>query len=105
MESDLEVLIKDRALILSDADVKSYMQMLLRSLEVCHRHWVLHRDIKPNNFLIAASGQRPGHARSGRALAAAASNAWHAQAPGHHSRGLGIVVSESSARLMLATLA
>ena len=81
MESDLEALIKDRALILSEADVKSYMQMLLRSLEVCHRHWVLHRDIKPNNFLIAASGQRPGHAHTERACcrasAAAASNAWH----------------------------
>ena len=60
MESDLEALIKDRALILSEADVKSYMQMLLRALDVCHRHWVLHRDIKPNNFLIAASGPRPG---------------------------------------------
>ena len=88
MESDLEALVKDRALILSEADVKSYMQMLLRSLDVCHRHWVLHRDIKPNNFLIAASGQRPAHARPGhaccRALAAAASTAWQAQAPGHH---------------------
>ncbi|KAK9838165.1 hypothetical protein WJX81_005984 [Elliptochloris bilobata] len=57
MESDLEALIKDRALILSEADVKSYMQMLLRALEVCHGHWVLHRDVKPNNFLIAASGE------------------------------------------------
>ncbi len=60
MESDLEALIKDRALILSEADVKSYMQMLLRSLDFCHSHWVLHRDLKPNNFLIAASGVRAG---------------------------------------------
>lgn len=58
MESDLEALIKDRALILSEADVKSYMQMLLRALDFCHAHWVLHRDVKPNNFLIAASGAR-----------------------------------------------
>ena len=70
MESDLEALIKDRALILSEADVKSYMAMLLRALDVCHRHWVLHRDIKPNNFLIAASGPRPGHARPERARSA-----------------------------------
>ncbi len=58
MESDLEALIKDRALILSEADVKSYLQMLLRGLEVCHAHWVLHRDVKPNNFLIASTGAR-----------------------------------------------
>lgn len=92
MESDLEALIKDRALILSEADVKSYMQMLLRALEVCHRHWVLHRDIKPNNFLIAASGPRLGHVHPNRAccpaVAAAASKAWHAQASGQESRGL-----------------
>ncbi|ETN38684.1 uncharacterized protein HMPREF1541_06721 [Cyphellophora europaea CBS 101466] len=38
------------------ADVKSWMGMLCRAVYYCHRHFVLHRDIKPNNLLIAADG-------------------------------------------------
>lgn len=56
MESDLEAMIKDRTLILSAADIKAYMLSILQSLEYCHRSWVVHRDIKPNNFLVAADG-------------------------------------------------
>ena len=43
MESDLETVIKDRNIHLSPADIKSYMQMTLKGLAVCHRKWVLHR--------------------------------------------------------------
>ncbi|EIE18761.1 Pkinase-domain-containing protein [Coccomyxa subellipsoidea C-169] len=57
LDSDLECLIRDRATIISAADVKSYMQMLLKGLVSCHKHWILHRDIKPNNFLISMSGE------------------------------------------------
>ncbi|XP_057835852.2 cyclin-dependent kinase D-2 isoform X2 [Cryptomeria japonica] len=57
MESDLETVIKDRNIHLSPADIKSYMQMTLKGLAVCHRKWVLHRDMKPNNLLIAPDGQ------------------------------------------------
>ena len=56
MDSDLEILIRDRATIISPADVKSYMQMALQSLLACKQHWVLHRDIKPSNFLVSAQG-------------------------------------------------
>lgn len=56
MESDLEAVIKDSSLVLSPADVKSYMQMALKGLEACHAHKVVHRDIKPNNLLTAKSG-------------------------------------------------
>lgn len=57
METDLEAVIKDRNLVFSPADIKSYLQMTLKGLAVCHKKWVLHRDMKPNNLLIAADGQ------------------------------------------------
>lgn len=55
-DSDLEALIKAKGVVLSPADVKAYMQLILRALEACHSHWVLHRDIKPNNMLISRDG-------------------------------------------------
>lgn len=57
MQTDLEIIIKDRSLTLSPADVKSYIQMVLKGLDFCHKRWVLHRDIKPNNFLVSATGE------------------------------------------------
>jgi cyclin-dependent kinase 7 len=43
MESDLERVIKARDLVLSPADIKSYMRMLLSALDACHSNWVVHR--------------------------------------------------------------
>ncbi|CAK9212297.1 unnamed protein product [Sphagnum jensenii] len=57
MESDLEAVIRDRNIVLSPADIKSYMQMTLKGLAVCHKKWVLHRDMKPNNLLLGPDGQ------------------------------------------------
>ncbi|KAM0950991.1 putative protein-serine/threonine kinase CMGC-CDK-CDK7 family [Dioscorea sansibarensis] len=57
MESDLEAVIRDRNAVLSPADVKSYLQMTLKGLAFCHKKWVLHRDMKPNNLLIGSDGQ------------------------------------------------
>lgn len=56
-ETDLELVIRDRSLIFGAADVKSYMQQILESVSCCHRSWLLHRDVKPNNFLIAPTGE------------------------------------------------
>lgn len=36
--------------------VKSYMYQLLKGLEFCHSHRVLHRDLKPQNLLIDSHG-------------------------------------------------
>ena len=45
MESDLEAVIRDRNIFLSPADYKSYMQMTLKGLAVCHKKWILHRSV------------------------------------------------------------
>ncbi|XP_054820376.1 cyclin-dependent kinase D-1-like isoform X3 [Prosopis cineraria] len=57
METDLEAVIRDRNIFLSPADIKSYLQMTLQGLAYCHKKWVLHRDMKPNNLLIGSNGQ------------------------------------------------
>lgn len=55
---DLEMLIKDvEGVIYGAADIKAWMGMLCRAVWFCHENFVLHRDIKPNNLLIAADGE------------------------------------------------
>ncbi|MCJ1366539.1 TFIIH complex serine/threonine-protein kinase subunit kin28 [Acarospora aff. strigata] len=55
---DLEMLIKDSAGVrYGTPDVKAWMGMLGRAVWFCHENFVLHRDIKPNNLLIAADGE------------------------------------------------
>ncbi|PGH06591.1 CMGC/CDK/CDK7 protein kinase [Polytolypa hystricis UAMH7299] len=54
---DLEMLIKDKNIQYGAADVKAWMGMLVRGVWFCHENFVLHRDIKPNNLLIAADGE------------------------------------------------
>jgi cyclin-dependent kinase 7 len=54
---NLEELIKDTRVIYGAAEVKAWMGMLCRAIYYCHSHFILHRDIKPNNLLIAADGE------------------------------------------------
>lgn len=55
---DLEMLIKDsEGIRYGTAEVKAWMGMLARAVWFCHENFVLHRDIKPNNLLIAADGE------------------------------------------------
>ncbi|TGO49751.1 hypothetical protein BCON_0201g00190 [Botryotinia convoluta] len=55
---DLEMLIKDvDGVRYGAADIKAWMGMLSRAIWFCHENFVLHRDIKPNNLLIAADGE------------------------------------------------
>uniref|UniRef100_A0A8C4RYK9 Cyclin-dependent kinase 7 n=1 Tax=Erpetoichthys calabaricus TaxID=27687 RepID=A0A8C4RYK9_ERPCA len=56
METDLEVIIKDTSLVLTPANIKAYMLMTLQGLEYMHQHWILHRDLKPNNLLLDENG-------------------------------------------------
>lgn len=55
-EFDLEKVIQASSIILTEARVKSYLQMTLRGIQACHDAWVLHRDLKPSNLLIDTNG-------------------------------------------------
>lgn len=56
MDTDLEVIIKDNTIILTTANIKSYILQTLQGLEYLHVNWILHRDLKPNNLLVDANG-------------------------------------------------
>lgn len=56
LELDLEILRKDRSIVFSAADIKSWMLMLLNGLHHCHQQFILHRDLKPSNLLISSDG-------------------------------------------------
>jgi cyclin-dependent kinase 7 len=56
MDADLEMIIKDRQILLPPPHVKAYSLMMLQGLEYLHTHWILHRDLKPNNLLINKQG-------------------------------------------------
>ncbi|CAG9855632.1 unnamed protein product [Phyllotreta striolata] len=56
MDTDLEVIIKDNTIILTTANIKSYILQTLQGLEYLHLNWILHRDLKPNNLLVNANG-------------------------------------------------
>jgi cell cycle related kinase len=60
--------IRRGSLPLSEAQIKSYMLMLLRGVDYCHTHHIMHRvrhisstlltqqDLKPANLLLNSSG-------------------------------------------------
>ncbi|XP_072482235.1 cyclin-dependent kinase 20 isoform X1 [Notamacropus eugenii] len=57
MLSDLSEVIRHGKRPLASAQVKSYMQMLLKGVAFCHANNIVHRDLKPANLLISSSGQ------------------------------------------------
>ncbi|KAF5744077.1 putative ATP binding protein [Tripterygium wilfordii] len=56
MEHDLTGLASVPGMKFTEPQVKCYMQQLLSGLDHCHRHGVLHRDVKGSNLLIDGNG-------------------------------------------------
>ncbi|ESO08896.1 hypothetical protein HELRODRAFT_74648 [Helobdella robusta] len=56
MLSDLSEVIKNYEQPLTEAQIKSYMVMLLKGVAFCHQNNIMHRDLKPANLLISSSG-------------------------------------------------
>lgn len=42
---DLEKVIRDKKIALKSEDVKCYLQMILKGIEACHSHYILHRGM------------------------------------------------------------
>lgn len=59
LDTDLEAVIKDKALIFQQGDIKSWTLMTLRGLEFIHRYGVLHRvSLLPHNPPLRVSTSR-----------------------------------------------
>ncbi|KAF6018383.1 CDK20 [Bugula neritina] len=56
MLSDLSEVIRSAIKPLTEAQVKSYMLMLLKGVEFMHGNSIMHRDLKPANLLISPTG-------------------------------------------------
>lgn len=56
MLSDLAEVIRNSDHPITEAQVKSYMKMLLHGVAFCHENSIMHRDLKPANLLISSSG-------------------------------------------------
>ena len=47
---------QDNSIVLTPANIKSYILQTLLGLEYLHANWILHRDLKPNNLLMNRDG-------------------------------------------------
>lgn len=57
MQYDLESLIRATdTIVLTHSDIKAYMYMILQAVDYIHSQFIMHRDIKPGNFLISTTG-------------------------------------------------
>nr|XP_043616688.1 protein IMPAIRED IN BABA-INDUCED STERILITY 1-like [Erigeron canadensis] len=56
MEHDLSGVLSSPDIQFNDSQIKCYMRQLLKGVEHCHSHGILHRDIKTSNILVNNKG-------------------------------------------------
>eukprot|EP00842_Homolaphlyctis_polyrhiza_P004457 jgi/Hompol1/5011/HPOL_000673-RA len=56
MLSDLAEVLRNASQPLTEAQIKAYMNMLLKGVAFCHQNSIMHRDLKPANLLISPTG-------------------------------------------------
>ena len=56
MASDLSEILRNATKPLTEAQIKSFMTMLLKGVAHVHANHIMHRDLKPANLLISATG-------------------------------------------------
>jgi len=54
--TDIEALIKNKNVVLTESHVKCIMHQVLEGIKYLHDNWVIHRDLKPNNMLMGTDG-------------------------------------------------
>lgn len=57
LDTDLELVIKDRSLVFLPADIKAWIAMTFRGLEFCHRNWILHRVCPSHSFRLLSPNE------------------------------------------------
>lgn len=56
MHTDLWEVMTTPEIILTTEHIKCIMMQVLKGLKVLHNHWIVHRDLTPNNLLISKNG-------------------------------------------------